>query len=165
MENEVTKLAYGFGEVLDLLNLSSSEVARLSSEKKLKIDQRLNGIADNLKALRAKFDEALAISYEEKAREALHRSGRDFGTAHVQADGLRVKYDLPKKVTWDQEKLEKIAKHIAESGEKISDFIDVKYSVAESRYTNWPEMLKSQFSEARTVKPGKPSYTISLDGE
>jgi len=41
----------------------------------------------------------------------------------------------------------------------VQDYIDVDYSVSESRFNNWPPALKEQFAAARTVKP---SYRLAL---
>ena len=57
-----------------------------------------------------------------------------------------------------------MTERIAASGEKVEDYIDVKLSVSESRYSNWPTTLREQFAAARTVEEGKPSITLTLDG-
>ena len=49
------------------------------------------------------------------------------------------------------------------SGEKVEGYLDIKLSVSESRYTNWPPALQQQFAAARTVDAGKPSFTLSID--
>jgi hypothetical protein len=82
------------------------------------------------------------------------------------SDGpLHIKFELPKKVSWDQKKLGDIAAHIVAAGDKVEHFIDVKLAVSESRFTNWPPTLQQEFAAARTVEPGKPSFTLSLDSE
>ena len=78
---------------------------------------------------------------------------------------LHIKFELPKKVSWDQQQLTQIAERIVASGEKVEAYIDVKLSVSETRYTNWPPALHQQFAAACTVDSGKPSFTLSLDSE
>ena len=88
------------------------------------------------------------------------------GTLSGISDGpLHLKFELPKKVSWDQKKLGDIAAHIVASGEKVEHFLDVKLAVSESRFTNWPPTLQQEFAAARTVEPGKPSFTLSFDSE
>jgi hypothetical protein len=70
---------------------------------------------------------------------------------------------FPKKVTWDQKQLGEIAERVVASGEQVKSYIDIKLSVSESRYTNWPPALQQQFAAARTVEPGKPTFTLSID--
>ena len=47
----------------------------------------------------------------------------------------------------------------------VEGYIDVKLAVSESRYTNWPPALQQQFAAARTVEPGKPSFTLTIEGD
>ena len=107
----------------------------------------------------------LDAAYGEQARTALRDSGRDFGTVHLDDGQLRIKFELPKKVSWDQKQLAEIAERIVASGEKVEGYLDIKLSVSESRFTNWPPALQQQFAAARTVDSGKPSFTLSLDSE
>ena len=58
-----------------------------------------------------------------------------------------------------------LAERIVAWGEKVEGYLDIKLSVSESRYTNWPPALQQQFAVARTVDSGKPSFTLSLDSE
>jgi hypothetical protein len=148
----------------DIAAMSVSQLAALPPAQKAEIDKNLDAAIDWLKKARAKFDAALDAAYGEQARAALRESGRDFGTAHVRDGAVHVKYELPKKVTWSQTILKEMAERIAVSGDKVEDYIDIKLSVSESRYTNWPTALQEQFAAARTVEEGKPSITLTLDG-
>lgn len=149
----------------DIAEMSISQLAALPPEQKREIDKNLDEAIAWLKKARTKFDAALDQCYGEQARAALHESGRDFGTAHISDGPLHLKFEQPKKVSWDQKQLAEIAERIVASGEKVDAYIDVKLSVSESRFTNWPPALQQQFSAARTVDCGKPSFTLSLDSE
>ncbi len=148
----------------DLAEMSVGQLAALPPETKCEVDKNLDAAIDWLKKARAKFDAALDQCYGDKARAALQESGRDFGTAHLSDGPLRIKFELPKKVSWNQKQLGDIAERIVASGDKVADYIDIKLSVPESRYTNWPEALQQQFVAARTVDCGKPSFTLSIEG-
>ena len=149
----------------DIAEMSVSQLAALSPEVKREVDKNLDTAIDWLKKARIKFDAALDQSYGEQARTALRESGRDFGTAHISDGPLHIKFELPKKVSWNQQQLAEIAERIVASGEKVEGYLDIKLSVSESRYTNWPPALQQQFAAARTVDCGKPSFTLSLDSE
>ncbi|GAB1382179.1 hypothetical protein ACFQNJ_10135 [Hydrogenophaga bisanensis] len=149
----------------DIAAMSVSQLAALPAAQKAEIDKNLDEALSWLKKARTKFDAALDAAYGEQARATLRDSGRDFGTAHIDDGPLRIKFELPKKVSWDQKKLGDIAAHIVASGDKVEHFIDVKLAVSESRFTNWPPSLQQKFAAARTVEPGKPSFTLSLDSE
>ena len=149
----------------DIAEMSVSQLAALPPAQKAEIDKNIDTAIDWLKKARTKFDAALDQRYGEQARAVLRESGRDFGTAHISDGPLHLKFDLPKKVSWNQQQLVEIAERIVASGDKVESYLDVKLSVPESRYTNWPPALQQQFAAARTVDCGKPSFTLSLDSE
>ena len=149
----------------DVAAMSVGQLAALPAVQKAEIDKNLDEALDWLKKARTKFDAALDAAYGEQARTALRDSGRDFGTVHLDDGPLHIKFELPKKVNWDQKKLGDIATHIVAGGDKVEHFIDVKLAVSESRFTNWPPTLQQEFAAARTVEPGKPSFTLSFDSE
>lgn len=145
-----------------LNELSVGQLAGLPYHHLHEVDIHLNQLIDWAKKARTKVDAALEQRYGEQARKDLTDSGRDVGTTHLADGPLRIKFDLPKRVSWDQKQLSAIAERIAAAGERVQDFMDVDLSVSESRFNNWPPALKEQFAQARTVKPGKPSYRLAL---
>lgn len=149
----------------DIAEMSVAQLAALPVHQKAEIDRNLDQAIAWLRKARTKFDAALDAAYGEQARAALRESGRDFGTAHIDDGALRIKFEQPKKVSWDQQQLTQIAERIVAAGEKIESFLDIKLAVSESRFTNWPPSLQQQFASARTVAPGKPAFTLSFDSE
>ena len=149
----------------DLAEMSVSQLANLPPVQLVEADANLDHLIDWAKKTRTKLDAALDQRFGEQGRTALHDSGRDFGTAHISDGPLHIKFEMPKKVSWNQKQLAEIAERIVSSGEKVEGYIDVKLAVSESRYTNWPPALQQQFAAARTVEPGKPSFTLNLDSE
>jgi hypothetical protein len=149
----------------DIAGMSITQLAALPPAQKAEIDKNLDTAIDWLKKARIKFDAALDQGYGEQARAALRESGRDFGSTHIDDGALHIKFEQPKKVVWNQKLLGEIAARIAASGDKVEDYIDAKLAVSESRFNNWPAPLQQQFAAARTVEPGKPSFTLSFDSE
>jgi len=145
-----------------LPELSVSQIAALSQQELQEFDISLTLLATWVKLSRDRLNTALEQRYGEQARASLLESGRDFGVTHLSDADLRVTYELPKRVSWDQEQLTKIAERIVSAGERIQDYMDIDLSVSESRFNNWPPALKEQFTAARTVKPGKASYRLAL---
>ena len=148
----------------DLAAMSTAQLLALPITDFVAAERNVDEAVAFLKLLRAKLDAAKLQRYGEQARTALRDSGRDFGTAHVSDGELHVKYELPKKVTWSQPILKEMAERIVASGDKVEHYIDIKFSVSESRYSNWPPALQEQFAAARTVEEGKPTITLTLDG-
>lgn len=150
----------------DLEAMTIGGLAALPPQQLLEIDNHLTELTVWTKKIQSRLHAALDQRYGGEAREALLDSGRDFGTTHLQDGTLHVKIELPKKVAWDQKQLAAMAQRILASGERLEDYIDLKYSVSESRYTHWPEGLREQFASARTVAAGKPTFALTLvEGE
>jgi len=145
-----------------LPELTVSQLAALPQQQLQEFDLSLNLMATWIKQSRDRLNTALEQRYGEQARQSLQESGRDFGVTHIDDGALQVTYELPKRVSWDQKRLAEMAERISAAGENVSDFIDVDYSVSESRYKNWPATLREQFEAARTVKPGKPSFRLAM---
>ena len=103
----------------DIAELSVSQLAALPPAQKHEIDQNLDAAIDWLKKARAKFDAALDQCYGEQARAALRDTGRDFGTAHISDGPLHLKFDLPKKTTWNQDRAREIAAHLVAAGDTV----------------------------------------------
>ncbi|MFM2004517.1 MAG: hypothetical protein RLZZ09_172 [Pseudomonadota bacterium] len=146
----------------ELEAMAIAELAALPPQQLLQIETHLADLSAWTKKIQSRLHAALDQRYGEPARVALLDSGRDFGTTHLQDGTLHVKFELPKKVTWDQKQLAAIAQRIVASGDRLEDYIDLKYTVSESRFTNWPEGLREQFASARTVAAGKPTFALTL---
>ncbi|MBI5923828.1 MAG: hypothetical protein HY847_19545 [Betaproteobacteria bacterium] len=146
----------------DLPDLSVSQIVELSHQHLQELDITLNELATWVKQARERVNTALEQRYGEQGRAALLDSGRDFGVSHLTDGPLRITFDLPKRVAWDQKRLAEIAERIVGAGERVQDYMDVDLSVSESRFNNWPSTLKEQFGPARTVKPGKASFRLAF---
>lgn len=146
----------------DIGELSVGQIAALPEHRLQELDITLGELLTWVKQARERFTTALEQRYGDQARAGLRDSGRDFGVTHLSDGPLRVTYDLPKRVTWDQARLAAIAERIVAAGERVQDYMDVDLSVSESRFTNWPPALKEQFAPARIVKPGKASFRLAF---
>ncbi|CAM5220296.1 hypothetical protein CDEF62S_00616 [Castellaniella defragrans] len=154
MMNDITILP------AEMARLLQTDLTRLDSLRLQELIISLDYQAALLKKAKAQVDAALAKRYSEQAQAALAATGRDFGTAHITDGSVAIKAELPKRVKWNQEKLAEIARRITATGDRAEDFIDVKLAVAESRYNAWPPALRDQFTPARTVEAGKPTFTF-----
>ncbi len=147
---------------LSLAEMSVAQIAALPATQLQEVHGNLLSLQSAVKGLLERFNAALDQRYAEQAHADRQASGRDFGVCHLNDGPLRITIDVPKLVAWDQAQLAGISQHIAASGDKVSDYIDIEYSVSESRFNAWPATLKESFAKARTVKPGKASYRLAL---
>ena len=159
--NDLTPTLYP----VDIAQMSVAQLAALAPAQKLEIDTNLDQAMDWLRKARKKFNAALDQCYGERARAALQDKGEDFGTVHINDGFLSIKFELPKRVSWDQEQLTQIAQRYVAAGERVEHYMDIDLSVPENRFKNWAPAMQAQFNPARTVAPGKPVFTLSMDGE
>lgn len=149
-------------QAMPLAQMSVAQIAALPPAQLQEAHANLLALQAMVKTVLDRMHTALEQRYAEWAQATRLANGRDFGVCHLNDGELRISVDLPKKVTWDQTQLAAIAARIAAAGDRVQDYVDVDYSVSESRFNNWPAALKEQFAAARTVKPGKPSYRLAL---
>lgn len=149
----------------DLPDLTVAKLATLPPAKLQELEVMLGELQNWLKASRDRMHAALEQRYGGQARQALAEAGQDFGTTHLSDGPIRITVEIPKRVRWDQAQMAEIARRIVASGDKLEEYIDVEFSVPETRFNAWPETLKQPFNNARTVKPGKAGFRITFSQE
>ena len=117
----------------------------------------------DLKSEKTCISDEILSRYKKEAEEKLKAKPEPFGVVNVLAEGYKLKIETPKDVEWDQAELAKVAKEISDSGEEPTEYIDIKYSVSETKYKSWPQAIKDAFIKARTLKPGKQTLKIEAE--
>ena len=145
--------------------MSDAQLASLPPAQLCEVHHNLAQLVDWVKKAQAKVHAAMQRRYAEQERAVRVEAGKDFGTVRFNDGQVRITVDTPKRVSWDQKQLAAIAERIAASGERVQEYVDIEFSVPESRFNNWPAALREQFEPARTVKPGKSSYDLAIDSE
>ncbi len=146
----------------DLTEMSVSQMASLTQQPLFELGEFLDTLETSLKQVRQCYHAALEQRYAEQAQQARLAAGKDFGVVHLDDAGVRVTVDSPKRVSWNQAQLAETARRITASGERVEDYLDIEFSIPESRFNNWPPILREQFEAARTIKPGKTSFRLAL---
>lgn len=86
----------------------------------------------------------------------------DTGTSHRSDGDFDITITVPKNVSWDAAQMKAAIEKLAmEWGEDPADYVDTKITIAESKYKAWPPAIRDLFTPARTVKAGKPKFTIA----
>ena len=158
--------ALGIGNtVLQLESITQARLAAIGTAEIAELSQLLDSVASRIKTAQGEILKTYTSRYAERARLQLLASGRDTGTTHVIDGELDIAVEIDKTVKWCQAKLPVIWDRIAATGDDPRQYIEVKYSINETKYKAWPETLKQPFTPARTVTPGKPKFTVSRIGE
>ncbi|MBS0599441.1 MAG: hypothetical protein JSR92_19445 [Proteobacteria bacterium] len=140
----------------------AGELAELSSESLFKLKNDAADLLAAAKAIVEHVDRALDLRYAQRAHQLRLAAGKDTGVVHFEDGQVRITADLPKKVEWDQAKLNDITRRIAANGEDPTEYVEISYRISETKFNAWPETLKSAFAPARTLKTGKPGFRLAL---
>jgi hypothetical protein len=144
----------------EMLNLPIGELAEMPVGLLSSLQGDLSHASKQLKAATARFNAALDMRYATRATAARRASGKDTGTVRLADGDFTVVADLPKRITWDQERLAQIAANIAAAGDDPAEFIENTLKVSERKYTALPESWRKGFEPARKVGSGKPTFCL-----
>lgn len=144
----------------DLLHLPVGEVAQFSSDILALLQEEAEESLRRAKSQKDWLDGVLDRRYAPIAAEMRSREGKDTGTVRFDDGPVTVLADLPKKVEWDQEALAATVERIRAAGDDPTEYVETAFKVAERKYGAWPAHIRTAFEAARTVKTGKPSFTL-----
>ena len=104
-------------------------------------------------------------TYESSIQKELRSKDEPYGAVNVFDGDATLKVTVPKKVTWDQERLAGIVQEIVQAGHVASDYVDIEYHVPETKYKSWPTDIREAFVVARTIEPGNPTLKIEVKND
>ena len=139
-----------------------SEISALDGATLYELRMQASDFLNAAKAVNEQIEKALESKYAERAQKLRLAAGKDTGVTHFDDGQVRVTADLPKRVEWDQSKLSDIVQRIVDAGDDPSQYVEINFRVAETKYNAWPQVLRDQFAAARTLKTGKPSFRLAL---
>lgn len=120
---------------------------------------QIEAMLEDLKSSKEILDTALEVRFSGKTSDLLAASGRDSGAVNFEEDDYLVSAQLPKKVTWNQDKLATLVSNLPI--EDQTKYIETTYKINETRYlTYWPLPLRIMFDDAREVTTGKLKLTL-----
>lgn len=145
-----------------LTAMTVAQIQALPAEQLQETQHHLAELAQWLKTIQTKVHAALEQRYQEPLQAAQMAAGKDFGVVHFRDGAVRVTVDTPKRVRWDQEQLAVIARRIVASGGRVEDYLQVEFSISEAEFHRWPMEKRVVFEGARTVKPGKSTFRLTV---
>ncbi|NPD18850.1 hypothetical protein [Alterinioella nitratireducens] len=148
-----------------LRHMAVGEIAALPAEELARLHSEADEALRSAKSLRDWLEGAIALRYGDRAAQARHEAGKDTGTVRFADGAVTVVSDLPKRVEWDQDRLAELVERIRAEGDDPRAYVDVSLKVPERKFTAWPPAIRSAFESARTVRTGKPTFRLVLDGE
>lgn len=128
----------------------------LTLDELYNLGNELSAKEGTIKATKAQVQNELARRYKEKVIALLGTKDEPFGTTKLFDGEYAVVSDQTKKVAWDNALLQSMAKELPNPEE----YLDIEYSMKESRFKALPETQRNWFARARTVAPGSLKITI-----
>lgn len=144
----------------DLDRLSIGEIADMPPDLLLALQEAAASETARVKRLKDRFEAALAQRYGAATEVERSAQGKTSGTVRVEDDGIVVIADLPKKVSWDQDRLAAMAERIRAAGDDPTEYLEIAYRVPERRYSAWPDAMREGFAAARSETTGKPVFRL-----
>ena len=143
--------------------LSAKEISMLDVCDLMDLNDQITNLRIQVKEMKQKMDDGLNLRFAETVKNNLKSEGKNTGTTRFFAESHQIIAEVPKKVSWDPEKMDEIIERI--SDERKQDLVKITYSVDEKKYLALPYGHQQLFKEARTVTPGKTKFQIQLGGD
>lgn len=137
----------------DLAALPPHKLAQLLEEAKFK--------RDNYKLLHERVQGIVNFKYRDSFNHNRIAQEKETGLIRIEDDNYIIAQDITKKTDWDKKKLAEIIEKIKSQGDDPAEYVDVLYKVSEHKFKSWPSFIRKVFEPARTIKHGKPTYTLT----
>lgn len=144
----------------DIDRLSIGDIAALPPDLLFTLQEAAHAETARVKHLRDRLEAGISQRYGAATDAERAIQGKSSGTVRIEDAGVVVIADLPKKVSWDQERLAAMAARIAASGDDPTEYLEIAYRVSERRFGAWPEAMREGFAAARTETTGKPAFRL-----
>ena len=140
-------------ELIDLKELCAKKIAELN--------EPVIQAQDNMKEI----DDQITAIILEPVKSVRLATGKDTGTVECLVQGVMVKSQTTKVVSWDQEKLAELRVKIRTHNDDPDAYMKTKiaYSIDEKKYKDFPGKVKAIFAKARAVKSSNPKFTFDLN--
>lgn len=144
----------------DMMTMPLGDIAALPADLLILLQEEAEQNLRLAKMQKDWLDGVLDRRYAHIAAELRSREGKDTGTVRFDDGAVTVVADLPKKVEWDQSLLAATVERIRASGDDPTEYVETAFKVPERKYGAWPAHIRAAFEAARTVKTGKPTFTL-----
>jgi hypothetical protein len=144
-----------------LRRMLPTQVASLPADELAALLDEVAELKADGKQLSDLLQEGLDHRFGAAAAAARRAEGKDTGRVRLEADGIAVVADQPKRVEWNQARLAEAVQTLRDWGEDPADYVGTELSVPEARFTAWPPRIRALFEPARTLRPGRQTYTLT----
>ena len=148
-----------------LPDLSEGQISRLPKDQLAHFSNALQELHDWNVQMRARINRGMALRYAEQILQAESLGEVESARFRIDDGDLQIDVAQPKEIVWDQAHLSQIAERMVVAGDRVQDFMQVHFSVAERDYARWHPMLRAAFQSARKELLTEPTFQIRWVGE
>ena len=141
------------------------EIAALPADLLAVLQEEAEEAAKSARSLADWLNGAIGLRYAERAAAARRADGKDTGTIRLDDGEVTVIADLPKKVEWDQAELGQTGRRIRAAGDDPDEYVETTLPGLRAQVRCLACRDPQGFEAARTVKPGKPTFRLTLREE
>lgn len=117
------------------------------------LEARIQTLYEQVSAINIDIEHLVAAALSDLRK----LQAKEFGAVNVTLQGYKITETIPKKVEWDQEKMNDLFDAITTAGDDPRAYMKLKLEVSEKSFAEFVPAVQAMFSDCRTVKPGKPS--------
>ena len=148
-----------------LPDLSESQISRLPKDQLAHFSNAVQQLHDWTLQMRGRINRGMEIRYAEQIRQ-VESLGQDEAARFRIDDGdLQIDVSQLKEIVWDQKHLSEIAERMVVAGDRVQDFMQVHFAVAEQDYARWHPLLRAAFQPARKELITEPTFQIRWVGD
>ena len=148
-----------------LPDLSESQISRLPKDELAHFSNAVQQLHDWTVQMRGRINRAMEVRYAEQIRHAQILGPEEGSRFRINDGDLQIDVSQPKEIVWDQRHLSDIAERMVVAGDRVQDFMQVQFSVAEQDYARWHPLLRAAFQPARKELITEPNFQIRWVGD
>ena len=151
--------------VLQMESITQTRLATVGTAEIAELSDLLDSVASRIKTAQGEILKTFTSRYAEQAKAQLLAQGKDSGTTHVIDGELDISVEIGKDVKWDPKGLAELVAKIEATGSDPREYVEIKYSVSETKFKAWPQSLRAPFEPLRTVTPKAAKFVLRRIGE
>jgi hypothetical protein len=148
-----------------LPDLSVSQISRLPKDQLAHFSNAVQQLNEWTLQMRGRINRAMEIRYADQIRHAECLGQEEVAKFRIDDGDLQIDVSQPKEIVWDQQHLSQIAERMVVAGDRVQDFMQVQFSVAEQDYARWHPLLRAAFQPARKELIAEPTFQIRWVGD
>lgn len=148
-----------------LPDLSENQISRLPKDQLAHFNNAVQQLHEWTLQMRGRINRGMELRYADQMKEVSNLDEVDSAKFSIDDGDLQIEVSQPKEIVWDQGHLSQIAERMVVAGDRVQDFMQVKFSVSEEDYAKWHPLLRAAFQPARKELITEPTFQIRWVGE